>query len=104
MTRLERDDPGEGGARKDVEQGPRRVLVDVGPWAVLLEQLMEVPAEGGGTSEPGQGGMNDQPEPRRWARTSTTTTAMGTYQLRAGRGVPIARSPRADGGAVLSVG
>jgi hypothetical protein len=33
--------------------------------AVLLEQLMEVPAEGSAASEPGQGGTNDQPGPRR---------------------------------------
>jgi hypothetical protein len=42
-----------------------RQFVDIDPWAVLLEQLMEVPAEGSAASEPGQGGTSDQPEPRR---------------------------------------
>ena len=59
-------EPGGGEAREDVERGPR--LVDVDPWAVLLEQLMEVPEEGGAISGPGQGRTNDQPGPRRPAK------------------------------------
>ena len=39
----------DGGARPEPEttrrQEPERRLVDVDPWAVLLEQLMEVPEE-----------------------------------------------------------
>src|SRR5689334_5283278 len=41
-----------------------RRFVDIDPWAVLLEQLMEVPEESRATSEPEQGGTNDRPEPR----------------------------------------
>ena len=44
---------------------PAHRFVDIDPWAMLLEQLMEVPEEGSVTGEPGQGGTNDQPEPRR---------------------------------------
>ena len=47
---------------------PEHRLVDIDPWAVLLEHLMEVPEEGRATSEPAQGGTNDQPEPRRSAK------------------------------------
>ena len=44
---------------------PEHRFVDIDPWAVLLEQLMEAPDKGSATSEPEQGGTNDQPEPRR---------------------------------------
>jgi hypothetical protein len=47
---------------------PERRFVDVDPWAVLLEQLMEVPEEGSATSGPEQRGTNDQAEPRRSAK------------------------------------
>ena len=47
---------------------PEHRLVDIDPWAVLLEQLMDVSEEGRATSEPAQGGTNDQPEPRRSAK------------------------------------
>jgi hypothetical protein len=44
---------------------PEHRYVDVDPWAVLLEQLMEMPEQGSATSEPEQCGTNDQPEPKR---------------------------------------
>ena len=61
-----------------------RRFVDIDPWAVLLEQLMEVPEESGATGEPEHGGTKDQPEPRRSTKkgrgretsTSTSTKAM----------------------------
>jgi hypothetical protein len=46
---------GESEARKDVEHGPR--MVDVDPWAVLLEQLLEGPTE----AAVDQGGPEDRP-------------------------------------------
>jgi hypothetical protein len=47
---------------------PERRFVDIDPWAVLLEQLMEVPEEGSAAREPERGGANDQPGPRRSAK------------------------------------
>src|SRR5689334_19386047 len=63
---------------------PEHRFVDIDPWAVLLEQLMEVPEESGATGEPEHGGTKDQPEPRRSTKkgrgretsTSTSTKAM----------------------------
>ena len=37
-------EPGAAGAREDVGRGPG--LVDVDPWAALLEKLLEEPADG----------------------------------------------------------
>ena len=47
-----------------------RRFVDIDPWAVLLERLLEMPEEGDAASEPERRGTNDQLGAKRPAKKS----------------------------------